>query len=206
MPKKSNIFIKDKEGKTRELTAREVKQTIMKANRWSASTYKKKYDIFKNKLRSFEAFENLSGKKVSKQSASQLLYFQAKAKLRKGKDYRPSSLINRINKFTSISSGKTLSKAISSGKVYIKRRQKLYSDITWKRFKNFIKANKQARSIYEEIKDPVKREEALAAYANELKMKQDEEQNIINSQAVPFASGEVIGSDTNIDFDIEKYL
>ena len=40
-----------------ELTAKEVKETIMKAHGWTSAEYKKKYDIFKNKLRAYESYK-----------------------------------------------------------------------------------------------------------------------------------------------------
>lgn len=47
-----------------ELTSREVKAYIMKINRISSAEYKRQYDIFKNKLRAYEAFEKNQERKL----------------------------------------------------------------------------------------------------------------------------------------------
>ena len=67
-----------------------------------------------------------------------------------------------------------------------------------------INKNKQARDIYESISDPVKREEAMTDYANKLGAKIDEQDEIIENEAIPY--GETFGSTDEIDFNIDSYL
>lgn len=198
-------FYKYVGGKRVAVTNREVKAYIMKQNGWTSSQYKKQYDIFKNKLRAYENFERASGKKVTNQSPVEVLFKEAKAKAREGVNYTPSIKMQRIRSFTSVSSGKAGQKALQ-GRLYMSRRTQLYEDATYKQFKGLIDNNKMAKKIYETIKDPVKREEALSDLGDQLhyfiKSKEEEQE----SEAIPF--GEVYGSDTDasMDFDIEQYL
>lgn len=196
-------------GKPVALTNRQIKAYIMKQNGWSSTEYKKQYDIFKNKLRAYESYERASGKKVTSQSPVEVLYKEAKTKAREGVDYKPSIKMQRIRSFTSVSSGKAGQKALQ-GRLYMERRSQLYEDATYKQFKGLIEKNDMARIIYETIKDPVKREEALSDLADQIhyfiKSKEAEQE----SEAIPF--GEVYGSDTEatneatMEFDIEQYL
>lgn len=186
-------------GQAKRISAREVKQTIMKANNWTSEEYKRKYDIFKNKLRAFEAFENVK----TKQSPVELLYKQAKAKLREGAEYKPSIKMRRIQDFTSISSGKALEEAMKH-KRYVEARTATYSDATYLQFQGLIESNPMAEEIYTTIKDPVLREKALADYANKLKLK-IKESGEMDAEGIPISS-EVIGSDISIAFDISSYL
>ena len=147
-------------GETVKVKPSEVKATIMKANNWTADQYKKQYDIFKNKLRAFEAFEGTG----QRQSAVELLYKQARAKIREGAEYQPSIKMQRINAFTSVSSGKA-SKLLEN-EMYRSRREATYSSATYKQFEGLIAKNAKAKEIYDNIKDPVQREKALTDYAN----------------------------------------
>lgn len=187
-------------GKEVKISAREVKQTIMKANNWTAEEYKKKYDIFKNKLRAFEAYEKVS----VKQSPVELLYKQAKAKMR-DKDYKPSIKMRRIQDFTSISSGKKLQEAMTH-KRYLEARTATYTDATYLQFRGLIENNSKAEEIYETIKDPVKREKALADFANKIKAAKKENDERVANEAIPVGSGEAIGSPDFVDFDLTPYL
>lgn len=179
----------------------EVKRTIMKANNWTAEQYKKQYDIFKNKLRAFEAYEGTPASE--KQSAVELLYKQAKAKIREGASYTPSIKMQRIRSFTSVSSGKAGQKALQ-GRLYQERRSALYKEATYKQFKGLIEKNDKAREIYENVTDPVKREKALSDYANKLKAKMNEQDEVTATEAIP--SGETFGSDDSFDFDYSEYM
>lgn len=78
------------------MTQREVKAYIMKVNNWTAEQYRKQYDIFKNKLRAYEAVQEAGGYKVKKQSVSDVLYYTAMAKQREGADYKPSREMEKI--------------------------------------------------------------------------------------------------------------
>lgn len=190
-------------GQRVEMSSREVKAYIMKQNGWTSRQYDKQYDIFKNKLRAYENYERAHGVTSPRQSPTQLLYKEAKAKAREGADYTPSIKIRRIRSFTSVSSGKAGQKALQ-GQRYQARRAQLYEEATSKQFKGLIDNNPKAKEIAERIKDPVKREQALRDYANKIHAKIDEEGKAQENEAIPF--GETIGSDDPVDFDIEDYL
>ena len=185
-------------GETVKVKPSEVKATIMKANNWTADQYKKQYDIFKNKLRAFEAFEGTG----QKQSAVELLYKQARAKIREGAEYQPSIKMQRINAFTSVSSGKA-SKLLEN-EMYRSRREATYSSATYKQFEGLIAKNAKAKEIYDAIKDPVQREKALTDYANKLHAKIDEEDKVSENEAIP--SGLTFGSKDDFEFDYSEYM
>ena len=187
-----------------ELSTREVKKYIMEVNGWTSREYDKKYDIFKNKLRAYENYQRSHGMLTPRQSPMQLLYKQARARERDGANYKPSIKMQRINSFTSVSSGKAGQRALR-GKKYQDRRSRLYEQATNLQFEGLLKANPKAREIAEAIKDPVRREQALADFANAIRAKVDEEDRVTAEEAIPF-SGEVSGSDSVIDFAIEDYL
>ena len=196
-------FYKYSNGQKVKMTNKEVKQYIMKVNKWTSDQYNKQYDIIRNKLRAYESYEKASGKKVEAQSVQGLLYKEARAKKREGVNYKPSIKMQRIRSFTSVSSGKKGQEALTHKK-YMSRRTAMYEDATYKQFSGLINNNSQARFIYESIKDPVKREKALADYANMIKAKINEQDEIEENEAIPF--GETYGSDTAFDFDITPYL
>lgn len=198
----SGIY-KIKNGERVELSSREVKKYIMNVNGWTSQEYDKKYDIFKNKLRAYENYERAHGATTQRQSVSQLLYKEAKAKMREGAEYKPSIKMQRIRSFTSVSSGKAGQRALQ-GKRYQERRAKVYEEATLKQFKGLIENNATAKEISEQIKDPVKREKALTEYANKIHAKIDAEGKAQENEAIPF--GETFGSGDDVDFNIEDYL
>ncbi len=190
-------------GQRVEMSSREVKAYIMKQNGWTSTQYDKQYDIFKNKLRAYENYERAHGITSKRQSPTQLLYKEAKTKAREGANYTPSIKMQRIRSFTSVSSGKAGQKALQ-GQRYQAKRAQLYEEATSKQFKGLIDNNPTAKEIAERIKDPVKREQALADYANKIHAKIDEEGKAQENEAIPF--GETFGSDDVVDFDISDYL
>lgn len=196
-------FYKYQNGQRIKMTSREVKTYIMKVNGWTSEQYNKQYDIIRNKLRAYEAYERKSGRSTATQSVQSLLFKEAKAKKRMGAEYTPSIKMQRIRSFTSVSSGKAGQKALT-GKRYTQRRAKTYEDATFKQFKGLINNNPQARYIYESISDPVKREQALTDFANQLGAKINEQDIVNENEAIPF--GETYGSTDVIDFDMEDYL
>ena len=196
-------FYKYQNGQRVKMTNREVKSYIMKINGWTTEQYNKQYDILRNKVRSYEAYERASGRTTQAQSVQSLLFKEAKAKKRMGAEYMPSIKMQRIKSFTSVSSGKAGQKALT-GKRYRQKRAKTYEDATYKQFKGLINSNPQARRIYESISDPVKREQAMTAYANQLGAKINEQDEVNENEAIPF--GETFGSNDEIDFDIDSYL
>lgn len=195
-------FYKFVGGNRVKMTNREVKAYIMKQNRWTSEQYNKQYDILRNKLRSYEAYEKASGVSVKQQSVQSLLFKEAKAKQRLGKEYSPSIKMQRIRSFTSVSSGRAGQRALQ-GQIYMQRRATTFEDATYRQFKGLVESNKQAELIYKSIKDPVKREKALTDFANKMHAKINEQDEVVESEAIPF--GETYGSDESIDFDIDAY-
>ena len=104
-----------------EMSSREVKQYIMKQNGWTSQQYDKQYDIFKNKLRAYENYERAHGVTQARQSPTQMLFKEAKAKAREGADYTPSIKMQRIRSFTSVSSGKAGQKALQGARYQARR-------------------------------------------------------------------------------------
>lgn len=213
----ANIYKVVKGVKTK-VSASEVKQTIMKANNWTSEQYRKQYDLFKNKLRAFESYEEGHGKAVKPQSPVEVLYKQAKAKIREGADYKPSIAMQRIQSFSAVSITKGRSyykkdkdkvdtreaKKRAKRKVYDTQRTSTYYGATYRRFEGLIKKNEGALRIFLEIDDPVKLEEALVDYANKMHINVDN-LNKLTSWAIPF-SGESYGSTEEIAFDLTPYL
>ena len=106
-------FYKYQNGQRVKMTNREVKSYIMKINGWTTEQYNKQYDILRNKVRSYEAYERASGRTTQTQSVQSLLFKEAKAKKRMGAEYTPSIKMQRIKSFTSVSSGKAGQKALT---------------------------------------------------------------------------------------------
>lgn len=200
-------YTKNKQGQTVKvkMTPSQIKAEIMKINNWTPEQYKKNYDIFKNKLRSFEAFERAKGVNVQTQSARDLLFKEARAKKRFGNNYQPSIKMQRIREFTSISSGKALQKALASPK-YTTAREMAYSTKSYEQFEGLIRSNAKAKEIWNTIKDPVKREQALIDYANKINAKIDEQTRAMKESGEAIPSGEVFGSSDVIEFDISAYM
>lgn len=180
-------------GQRVQLTAREQKAYVMKQKGISSAEYKKQYDIFKNKLRAYEAYQRAHGVDVKKQSASELIYKHERAKAREGAEFTPSLEWQRINRFTSVSSGRKGQEALK-GSRYMEARRQEYEATTMAYFKDFIKNNDGAQKIYQSVGDPVKREKALAEYADFIKAKQKADGSV-DGEAVAEES-EVYGSDT----------
>lgn len=190
-----------------ELTAKEVKETIMKVHGWTSAEYKKKYDIFKNKLRAYESYKTAQGTKaVTIQSPAQLLYKQAMAMKREGADYEPSIEMKRIQSFSAVSITKGWKYATNpeKHKKYNQRAGKIFYDSTTSAFEKLIEHDPKAQEIAEKIENPVKREEALADYAEKMHAVRDKQGKVTAAQAIPF--GERVGSPDNIDFDYGEYL
>lgn len=201
---------KIKNGRRVELSSREVKSYIMKVNNWSSAEYRKHYDILKNKVYAYESYMRQSGAKITKTSTAQLLYKVAKSKAMYGRDYMPSQKLRRIESFSAYS--KTKGEQALKNQRYVQRLNQRQENYLKDRFGALIWGSKDkgslgnptAQRIWNEITDPVKREEALRDFANKLKAKTTEDGRI--SEDAPFETGEVTGSDADIDFDITPYL
>lgn len=178
------------------LKSGEAKRTIMRANNWTEEQYRKQYDLFKNKLRAYESFKRAHGVGVKTQSPQELLYKQARAKLREGAEYEPSEKMQQIESFSAVSITKGRKLAADLESVYSKRRTAEYEAYVSSRFDGLVNANAKAAEIAANIDDPVKREQALADYADFLK----------EQQKGAIASGEAVGSGEAVEFDYSDYL
>ena len=177
----------------------EVKETIMKANKWTEDQYKKQFYLFRNKLKAYENYRKAHGANVKEQSPLEVLYRQAKTKIREGENYEPSLEMKRIQSFSavSITKGHTLAQDLNSG--YTRKRNAQFAATTEVAFKGFIDQVPKAQEIMEKIKDPVTREEALKDLADHVHAKQ-----LPNGEV---ASGEAVGSDNAADdYDVDQWL
>lgn len=189
-----------RKGVRRELSSREIKQRTMQQRGWTSEQYNKEYDKFRNRLRAYEKYQEARGVPVEKQSPAVVLYREAQAMRRAGRDYSPSQEMQRIKSFPTISSGKTLDKRLKNLQVFDEK----FARSTNVQFAGLIRANAKAQEIVEKIKNPVMREKALKDLAEKLHIKQSEARNISRGQAIPF--GQAVGSDTEIDLNINDYL
>lgn len=184
----------------KKLSNNEIRETIMKANNIkSVREYEKFYDITRNKLRNYETF---TGKK--KESVREFLYKEARSKLYYGKDYKPTIERQRINEFTSLSTGKAIQKALTSPK-FINKAVSKYEQEVYKQFKGLIEKNPTAREIWENVQDIFKREQALKDFANKLHAELDAIGKATGRTAIP-ERNEVFGSDSFNDFDYSSYM
>ena len=193
------MIYKVKAGQQIKVSASEIKKTIMKVNRWSAKTYNKKRYLFKNKLRTYEAFT----KSKTAQSPVELLYKQALAKKREGRNYHPSLKMKRIMKLTAYGNKGRISYGLARPKKALELNE-AFSRATRAKFGNFIAANPGAQKIWDEVTDPVKREQALADYADAVHAKMAADEKIVAGSAIPF--GDVAGTPDVVDFDLTPYM
>ena len=190
----------------------EVKDVIKKAHGWDDETYKKQYDLFKNKLRAYESFVKASDPngKHEKQSPIEILYKQAKAMKRaqaSGEVYEPSLEMKRIQSFSALSITKGR-KAVES-ESYMQRYGKKYADYTARQFKGYLESNTSANALYEELKakgaTPAQIERALSDHANKNYAKR-KASGEAEGGSVATQAGESYGSDDAVDINIDDYL
>lgn len=201
-------YYKWKNGKKVAMSSREVKQFIMEQNGWTAETYRKQYDIFKNKLNAYESYQRSRGVAVEHQSTTALLFKEAKSKKTYGNDYKPSMKMQQIKSFSaySITKGRQLAQGESaSARRYQAKETAKYEAYVQRRFGGLIESNPKAQEINELIKDPVKKEKALSELANKLNAKITDDEVKEAGEAIPIST-EHYGSSDEIDFDISEYL
>ena len=197
-----------KNGKKVAMTSKEVKQYIMKQNNWTAETYRKQYDIFKNKLNAYESYQRSRGVAVEHQSTTALLFKEAKSKQFYGDEYKPSMKMQQIKSFSaySITKGRQLAQGeTKSAKRYQEKETAKYEAYVQQRFGGFIESNPTAQKIDAMVKDPVKKEKALSELADKLNAKITDDEVKEAGEAIP-VSTEHYGSSDEIDIDISKYL
>lgn len=201
-------YYKWQNGKKVAMTSKEVRQFIMKQNNWTAETYRKQYDIFKNKLNAYESYQRSRGVAVEHQSTTALLFKEAKSKKFYGDEYKPSMKMQQIKSFSaySITKGRQLAQGESaSAKRYQEKETAKYEAYVQQRFGGFIESNPTAQKIDAMIKDPVKKEKALSELADKLNAKITDEEVKEAGEAIPYST-EHYGSSDEVDFDIDKYL
>ncbi|MCQ2398883.1 MAG: hypothetical protein MJ072_00050 [Clostridia bacterium] len=169
------MLINYKTGK--KMTDKEIKADIMATTGWTSAEYQKNYDVFRNKVRTYE--RNFApGKKYK---VNELLYEIERSKAKWGKGYKPSSLVRAIMATPSQSTGKT---SISANVIKSQYKQVISA------FRGLRKAHPEAQAILKKwqnaqrLKDPSKRPSVtdlkndLAKFADNLrgwqKTKQDE--------------------------------
>lgn len=136
-----------KNGVEIKISSREMKQTIMRANHWNEDQYRKQYDLFKNKLRAYESYRQAHGANVKAQSPQELLYKQARAKIREGSEYAPSLEMQRIQSFSAVSITKGRKMAQQFESAYSKARAKTFAATTSAAFSNFIEQVPKAQEF-----------------------------------------------------------
>ena len=186
----------------KEITRNMAVQEIAQLRNWSKARTQREIKRLNYGLRKLRKLEG--ERDFNKQSGLQLLYSITKSKKRYGEEYRPSENVRFLYKILP-----KKRKVVSGKQPAIKTRKhtiNLYRKRTFNQFREFIAANKKAQEIVKKIKDPVKRDKALADLANKIKAKRNEQERVERESIIPI-SNEIVGSDTtDIDFDIDDYL
>ena len=196
-------------GNTEKVSNREMKKTIMAVNKWTAERYQKEYDMFKNRLRAYESYQEAHGSKVSKQSPAELLYKQAKTKQKYGSDYKPSNEMTAIRSFPaySITKGRKLAKDLNNG--YSMARQAALRAKVLADFDEFIQSVPKAQELVDGIQDAVKLKAALADLAKHIHKNQETAMKSAKESGSPevIFAGEAYGSDPmSGGYDIGRWL
>lgn len=196
-------------GEKVELTARQVKADIMQIRGWTSEEYQRQYDITRNRLRAYEGFLRQKGEFVRPESPAAFLFKEAKAIQRYGADYTPSQRTAAVRATTSVSSGKALTKLLTSkSKAAKTARGRQYRQIaaqTQRNFARFIETVPKAQEIVREIKDPIKQQRALAVLADVLHARENTQREVVLRNAdMPF--GQIAGSQDEVEFDISPWL
>lgn len=187
----------------KEITRNQAVQEIAQLRNWSKTRTQKEIARLNYGLRKLRKFEG--EREFNKQSGLQLLYSITKSKKRYGEEYKPTESVKLLYKILPKQRKATGEKRQATRNIR-KQTINLFKQRTQNQFGGFIKANKKAQEIVEKIKDPVKRDKALADLANKIKAKRNEQEKIERESIIPI-SNEIVGSDTtDIDFDIEDYL
>lgn len=186
------------------LSPKAVKEYVMKVRGWTSEQYVKERDILKNKLRAYESLTRAQGGSVESQSPSTLLYKQARAMKKYGKDYKPTAQLRAIEATPaySITKGRNVAKnAESAG--YKRFNSRIEKQVKGD-FSEFIKNHPQAQAIVEKYSgNGVKLKEALKAYANQVKAVS--KNGVPSGETSPEEFGEVVGSPDKVEFDYDVF-
>ena len=186
----------------KEITRNQAVQEISQLRNWSKARTQREIERLNYGLRKLRKLEG--ERDFNKQSGLQLLYSITKSQKRYGEEYKPSESVKLLYKILP-----KKRKVVSGKQPAIKTRKhtiNLFKQRTQNQFNEFIKVNETAQEIVKKIKDPIKRDKALADLANKIKAKRNEQEIIERESIIPI-SNEIVGSDTtDIDFDIDDYL
>ena len=186
----------------KEITRNMAVQEIAQLRNWSKEQTQREIKRLNYGLRKLRKLEG--EREFNKQSGLQLLYSMTKSQKRYGEEYRPSESVKLLYKILP-----KKRKTVSGKRPAIKTRKhtiNLFKQRTRNQFNEFIKVNEKAQEIVKKIKDPIKRDKALADLANKIHAKRNEQERIERESIIPI-SNEIVGSDTtDIDFDINDYL
>lgn len=187
----------------KEITRNQAVQEIAQLRNWSKTRTQKEIKRLNYGLRKLRKLEG--EREFNKQSGLQLLYSITKSKKRYGEEYKPTESVRLLYKILP-KQRKATGKKRQATRNIRKQTINFFKQRTRKQFNEFIKVNETAREIVKKIKDPIKRDKALADLANKIKVKRNEQEVIERESIIPI-SNEIVGSDTtDIDFDINDYL
>ena len=187
----------------KEIMRNQAVQEIAQLRNWSKARTQREIERLNYGLRKLRKLEG--EREFNKQSGLQLLYAITKSKKRYGEEYRPSENVRFLYKILPKKRKRTGKKRQATRNIR-KQTINLFKQRTQNQFNEFIKVNETAQEIVKKIKDPIKRDKALADLANKIKVKRNEQEIIERESIIPI-SNEIVGSDTtDIDFDIDDYL
>ena len=187
----------------KEITRNMAVQEIAQLRNWSKVRTQREIKRLNYGLRKLRKLEG--ERDFNKQSGLQLLYAITKSQKRYGEEYKPTESVKLLYKILP-KQQKRMDKKRQATRNIRKQTINLFKQRTQNQFNEFIKVNEKAQEIVKKIKDPIKRDKALADLANKIKAKRNEQERIERESIIPI-SNEIVGSDTtDIDFDINDYL
>ena len=187
----------------KQITRNQAVQEIAQLRNWSKARTQREIARLNYGLRKLRKLEDK--REFNKQSGLQLLYSITKSQRRYGEEYKPTESVKLLYKILP-KQQKRIGKKRQATRNIRKQTINLFKQRTQNQFNEFIKVNETAQEIVKKIKDPVKRDKALADLANKIKAKRNEQEIIERESIIPISS-EIVGSDiTVIDFNIDDYL
>ena len=188
-----------------KVSNKEVKETIMKAfGIQSDAAYRRFYDLQKNKVYTYNSFNEKSKIK----SVQGWLYSQAKSRNKYGADYAPSNQTKLVNAMPAYSKTKGSKTAMAKQSQAFKNVQSQFAASIAHNMQGFIKAysgTKDKPSVLDKIRekykdDPAKLMGAMTAFADSLKeMKKDARGNYVRGDS-GFPLGSTAGSPSATKF------
>ena len=187
----------------KEISRNQAVQEIAQLRNWSKARTQREIKRLNYGLRKLRKLEG--DREFNKQSGLQLLYSITKSQKRYGEEYKPTESVRLLYKILP-KKRKATGKKRQATRNIRKHTINLFKQRTRNQFNEFIKVNEKAQEIVKKIKDPIKRDKALADLANKINAKRNEQEIIERESIIPI-SNEIVTSDTtDIDFDIDDYL